>query len=67
MYFKCFQLVNLFFVFIALGASVEGRVSAPKGFVTSHGRNFVLDGKPFVSLHIFTYYVSSSDGSCRRL
>ncbi|KAF8922466.1 glycoside hydrolase [Mucidula mucida] len=57
MYFKCFQLVNLFFVFIALGASVEGRVSAPKGFVTSHGRNFVLDGKPFAFVGTNSYWL----------
>ncbi|KAF9044792.1 glycoside hydrolase [Hymenopellis radicata] len=44
--YLCLVIFFLAFASITLGASVEGRASAPKGFVSSHGRNFVLDGKP---------------------
>lgn len=47
-------MLAAFWFLASLLAALSSAASVPKGFVSTHGGNFVLDGKPFVrKFHYF--------------
>lgn len=47
-------MLTAFWFLASLLAALSSAASVPKGFVSTHGGNFVLDGKPFVrKFHYF--------------